>query len=322
MKQFVCGLVVTVLCLLGSGPGTAALFAQEDPGRGRSSPLKREGKRSGESFEEKLLRTQIESHVNRIARWDRKSRQVILRKRGDFGGSEPFLEMLLNRAFQPDKRGLLKLDRKIPLAPVVKIIKRFLAEGGLEKVEKLRRAFKDLKEHPDRDPTRHFEDFLKPVPGPRSSQRPRSKSGSGGARQLPGERRLGEHYGIITPEREKGKRDIWVRRDRPPQASCPHCQKMDRVYRFIRSAVHNLLHERWLRQKEGQRKKIIIRRREHREEKLRPGKRSKPRMRIEIQPKKEVKPRVRIELRKRARPERRVQPGRHRKGVKKERKLY
>lgn len=119
-----------------SGGGIAEAQGKEDP------------ELRALEMEEELLRSQLEVYLNEVAKWDAKSGRVVFTRKVELGGLEGPVQMLLSNAVETDAAGRLRVKEGVKLRPIMKAVQDFVAAGGMEDVEKLRRYQEDGGDNP------------------------------------------------------------------------------------------------------------------------------------------------------------------------------
>lgn len=136
--------LVAAFALAIAGIGRAA--AEED---------RRPAPENFDEVEEQMLREQIERFLNAGARWDADQRRIVFReKMRELEGLEGPISVIAGRLVIPDEGGRLRIRDGVRLRPFAMVIRDYLADGGLEDIEKFQR-FRDGGENP-------FEDGIPP----------------------------------------------------------------------------------------------------------------------------------------------------------------
>lgn len=104
-----------------------------------------------DDLEEQVLRTQVEIYLNEFAKWDGDQKRVVISRRdgsrgegrggrpSDLGGLEPVAEFVLQKTVEADDNGRLRIKEEVHLRPFAKVAQDFIAEGGVEDIEKFQR---------------------------------------------------------------------------------------------------------------------------------------------------------------------------------------
>ncbi|MHC4390771.1 MAG: hypothetical protein ACYS22_05550 [Planctomycetota bacterium] len=101
----------------------------------------REAQARLKKVEEQFLKAQIETQINQIAKWDKETGEIVLRKSGDLGGAEIPVELLLERLCEPQFEGArLKIKDDVQIRPFAIAIQNYMAKGGMQDIEKIQKG--------------------------------------------------------------------------------------------------------------------------------------------------------------------------------------
>jgi hypothetical protein len=106
-----------------------------------------------DDLEEQVLRQQVENYLNDFAHWDATQHRVVIGRAGrgpggnggggqlpgELGGVQPLAEMILQKTIEPDGDGRLHLRENVKLRPFATVVQQYIADGGIDDIEKFQR---------------------------------------------------------------------------------------------------------------------------------------------------------------------------------------
>jgi hypothetical protein len=125
--------VLLTSAILAIGLASGPARAQDGGGRDRGAEF--------DQVEEQMLRDQLERFLNDSARWDKEHERIVFERGGtkDLGPLEQPVGALLGRLVAPGEDGQLHLRDGVKLRPFAKVIEQYMADGGMEDIEKFQR---------------------------------------------------------------------------------------------------------------------------------------------------------------------------------------
>jgi hypothetical protein len=136
---------LAVLCVCLALAGAGAQARADDGSRDDARARRQQRQKEFEKIEEQMLREQLERGLNEAARWDAAKKRIVLRedRAGDLGPMKAPLSAILHRIAEPGEDGQLHVRGDVKLKPFMKVIQDYVADGGLEDIEKLQRLRRD-----------------------------------------------------------------------------------------------------------------------------------------------------------------------------------
>lgn len=134
-------LAVFVVFFLAAPLAGGPVWAQDVGGGGGDRGPRRTRQQDFDKVEEQMLREQLERFLNDSAKWDAKQKRIVFERSNaqDLGPMQVPLAAILGRVARPGDDGKLHVREEVKLRPFAKVMEDFMADGGMEDLEKLRR---------------------------------------------------------------------------------------------------------------------------------------------------------------------------------------